>query len=755
VLILVGAGVYANSLSGPFIFDDYPAILNNGDIRELWPLWRSSETSDRPSINSRPLVRLSLAGNYMLGGLRVGGYRIFNIAVHIACALVGYALMRRALAGRGLETARGLALVGALLWLVHPLNSQVVNYITQRSESLMALCYLAMLYCIERRGVSGRAAWSLGAVACCYLGMASKEVMVTAPVVALAYDRATRAGSPIAAVRTRPWLYAGLASSWVLLAVLIASSPHGTSVGFGQGISSYQYLLNQSVIVVGYLSKILWPTPLLLDYGLPQSLTLAEVVPQTALLLMLVGGALWAARRYPLPGFCAAFFFVALAPTSSFVPIVNEVGADRRVYLPLMALCALLVAGGWWRIGAQLRGVAGGLVLFAIAALALFTLERNQVYRSAVDLWRAEVAVLPGNYRGHNNLGLALVQAGDAEAAVPHFQRALALEEGFPEAYNNLGLALEKLGLVEGAVNHYRQALAQSPEYALAHNNLGSALVAAGDRAGAQWHYRQALELDPGLASAHNNLGLLSIEVGDAANAEAHYRRALAADSGFGQAHVNLALLLEESGRLQEALEHYRRASEVAPDLVAAHYNLGTVLEEIGQLDAAGAAYDRALMVDPELHEAHYRLGLLAGAQGRWREARVNLRRTIALAPDHAAAHFHLGRLLVQADSFSEGLAHYRRAVALEPELVEGHYNLGTALLQQGQATEALIHFRRAVGLEPGFAEGHNNLGIALQLVGRSDEAVAEFRQALQIRPDYAEARANLDAARRRKGAAP
>jgi tetratricopeptide (TPR) repeat protein len=737
VLVLVGIGVYANSLKGPFIFDDYPAILNNGDILQITPLWQSPETSERPSVNSRPLVRLSLALNYALGGLEVGGYHAVNIAVHIGCALVFYALMLCALG------ERSVAFCAALLWLVHPLNSQVVNYITQRSESLMALCYLGTLYCVQRRGTGGAGSWSAGAVLCCGLGMASKEVMVTAPVVALLYDRAFVAGSVVGALRARPGLYAGLAATWVLLIALMASAPHGDSVGFGLGVGPQQYLLNQCVVVAGYLGKFLWPDPLLVDYGRPRELALGDVLAQAALLLSMLGGSLWLGWRRPRIGFCALFFFAVLLPTSSVVPVVNEVGADRRVYLPLCGLCALVVAAAARRDGRLL----GGLALVAAGALAVLTIGRNQVYQSPVTLWRAEVAALPGNYRAHNNLGLALVGADRMRAAVPHFQRALALEPEFAEAYNNLALALAKLGLAEDATAHYRRALEQSPGYASAHNNLGTVLVAAGDSTGARWHFRKAIELDADFASAYNNLGLLLAGAGDAARAQAYYHRALEANPDYGQAHVNLGLLLEGEGRLEEALEHYRRAVAVAPALIEAHYNLGTALEAVGELVAAERAYRAALALDPDLVVGHYRLGLLAASQGRLVEALVHYRRALELDPALPQVHFHLGRALVRSDSLIQGLSYYREAVALDPDLVEGHYNLGTALLRSGRAAEALPHLRQVVVLQPGLAEARNNLGIALQLVGQSAAAVAEFRRALALRPDYAEARTNLDAA--------
>ena len=130
VLIFVGIGVYANSLSGPFLFDDYPAILNNGDIRELSPLWRNAEASERPSINSRLVVRLSLALNYACGGFAVAGGHVVNVVLHVVCGLAFYALILRGFGGRDAPAIRLAAFSGPLLWLEHPLNSRPLTTFT-------------------------------------------------------------------------------------------------------------------------------------------------------------------------------------------------------------------------------------------------------------------------------------------------------------------------------------------------------------------------------------------------------------------------------------------------------------------------------------------------------------------------------------------------------------------------------------------------------------------------------------------------
>ena len=233
VIICVGLYAYHNSLRGPFVFDDVPAIRDNPTIHQLWPPWQalSPPQADNP-VTARPVVNLSLAVNYALGGLNVWGYHVVNLAIHILGALVLYGVVRRTLLCASLrerygDEARWLALAVALIWVVHPLQTESVTYLIQRTESLMGLFFLLTLYCVIRGSTSsGRRGWYAAAIVCCALGMGSKEVMVVAPLTVLLYDRAFLSGSFREALRARAALYAGLCGCWLVLVGLVASSSH-------------------------------------------------------------------------------------------------------------------------------------------------------------------------------------------------------------------------------------------------------------------------------------------------------------------------------------------------------------------------------------------------------------------------------------------------------------------------------------------------------------------------------------------------
>ena len=441
VLFTAGLGLYWHTLSAPFIFDDAVAIVDNASIREVSPA-ALRPPPDTPTAG-RPVVNATLAFNYALGGLDVTGYHALNIAIHVCCALLLYGIVRRTLAKIALSSfsaaekeLRGLfAFAAALLWLVHPLQTECVSYVTQRTESIMALFFLLTLYAAIR-------GWTVTAIIACGLGMASKESMVTAPLLVVLYDWA---------YRTEPWrqvfarrrgLYMGLAATWIVLLALSVTGPRAETVGFGHGVTAWQYGLNQCVVVVEYLGRAVWPGGLLLDYGFPRTLTLAEVAPWALVLAGLIGLTAVVILKWPRLGYPAAWFFVVLAPTSSVVPIATEVAADRRVYLALAGLAVLAAVAGFAVIGAAVQYLGGHgqrgprlaamtsllMLTVVVASLSTVSWRRAAMYREPVTLWEQAVEAHPGNHRALTNLAVVLAGEGRYIEATVHMLRAAAID---------------------------------------------------------------------------------------------------------------------------------------------------------------------------------------------------------------------------------------------------------------------------------------------------------------------------------------
>ena len=536
--------------------------------------------------------------------------------------------------------------------------------------------------CVTSEGEqAGRGLWALLSVGACLFGMASKEVMVTAPVVVLLFDRTFVAGSFAGALRSRGRYYAALAATWIPLAALVAASgSRGGTAGFGGVMPWTAYALIQFHAVAHYLRLAFWPSPLVICYARTPGHLGGWLAVDAAVVAGVVAVAARGLRRGTPLGFLACAFLIVLAPSSSVVPVATETMAEHRMYLPL---AAVIVAAAWaaGRAIGRLQGsrarVAGTAVLTFVAFLcAAATAERNRDYRSDLALWRDAVGKTPDNAEARNNLGYALLRRGDVAGALAQCEEALRLD----------------------------------PSDGKAHSNYADALVAAGRADEAIAQYGRALELIPGDAETLNNLGLA----------------------------------LAGAGRVDEAIRRYGEAIAGKPYLPEIHNNLGIALARAGRAGDAVAAYQRSLQLRPGYAEAEYNLGNALASLGRIPEAGDHLARALALSPGFADASEKLGEALVRMGRLPEAVARFGDALRLHPDYLEARVNLGMALAQMGRADAAAEQFQAACRLQPADPVLHNNLGCALAQAGRIAEARREFEEALRLRPDDAEARSNL-----------
>ena len=658
VIVLAGLAAYHNSFSGPFVFDDPLSIVENPTIRPPWSLVDLLTPPAQVTVGGRPLVNVTLAINYALGGTDVQGYHMVNLVIHLFAGLALFGAVRRTLAGGvGAQAccarlqgrskpapqqsnATFLALAVALLWTLHPLQTEAVSYTIQRTESLMGLCYLLTLYCFIRgvgsqEGVEGRSTgsgqsppdsmacqkrkpmagvgWFALSIVACLLGMACKEVMVSAPVMVLLYDRTFWAGTFQEAWRRRRRQYLGLAATWILLAVLVASigGNRGGTTGVGSGASLGAYAMTQFPAVMEYLWLSFWPHPLVFDYGVEWVTDAIDVIPGALVVILLVGGTVYALKRRPVIGFIGAWFFAILAPTS-LIPGPRQTMAEHRMYLALAAVISLVVVGlhAW---GGRRTLVAWFALAFGLGGL---TVARNEDYRTELSLWTDTAAKCPGNRWVQCNLGMALVEQGRPAEALPHFERGLRLAPDDPAAHNDLGLALAKLGRLPEAVAQYETALRLRPTFAEAHNNLGLALSEMDRPADGLVHLETALRLKPTLATVHFNLGNTLAQLGRTDEAIARFEQAIRFNPKDAGACTNLGNVLVHTGRIAEAIQWYEMAGRLDPNDAMAQYNLAMTLAQVGRTSEAIEHFQEVLRLRPDDNEAREYLMRLQASLG-------------------------------------------------------------------------------------------------------------------------------------------
>jgi tetratricopeptide (TPR) repeat protein len=663
-IVLAALAVYYNSFSCPFIFDDWPAVKENPTIRHLWSAL--SPPHNGSGVDGRPLVNLSFAVNYAVGGLRVRDYHATNLAIHILAGLTLFGIVQRSLlrlssakapeggqryGGQALqqpvlskrfgEASRPLAFTVALLWTVHPLQTESVTSIIQRTESLMGLFYLLTLYCfirgaegartpnaespttnyelptMERRRLSGYGSnlWMLASVGACLLGMATKEVMVSAPLIVLLYDRTFLAGTFREAWRRRGGWHLALFGTWLLLGFMMVcmGGSRGQAAGFGLRVTPWTYALTQCRAIVLYLKLAVWPQPLVFDYGTNVVKHAAAVVPQAIVLALLVGGTIFMLRYRPVLGFVGMWFFAILAPSSSVVPLVGQTVAEHRMYLPLAAVIVLLVLGLYAWIGPR------GLIIFAAAAVGLgwLTIRRNQDYRSDLAIWSDTVAKCPGSERAHDNFASALAGIpGRLSDAISEYKEALQIQPDYPAAHNNLGCILANIpGRLPEAIDHFEQAFRLAPGWAKAHYNLGVILYKAGRTPEAIVQFNEALRIDPDYAEAHFDLGVVLGKAGRIPEAIFQLEEVVRINPDYPEVHNDLGIAFDRSGRIPEAITQFEAAVRIDPDEAAAHKNLAIAFGKVGRISEAMAQCKEVLRINPDSADARAFLEKLQKAE--------------------------------------------------------------------------------------------------------------------------------------------
>jgi tetratricopeptide (TPR) repeat protein len=536
-ILLITSAAYASSFDGVLVFDDEPAIAANTHIRRLWPLSVAMSAPPDTTVSGRPVVSLSLAINYALApaadrdvfsvpfdapataskalARNLWGYHLMNLAVHILAALTLFGLVRRTLLtprmrGRYGDAATPLACGMALLWAVHPLQTGAVTYVVQRAESLMGLWCLLTLYCAIRaaegpakaghhvpevRGVRLQADhpwWTAAAVGSCALGMATKESMAAAPLIVVAWDHV------FAEVRrSRMALYAALAATWVILAVLVAGGHRTHAVGFGfAALPWHTYLLTQAGVIVHYVRLAIVPWPLVLDYDWPAARAIAAA-PAVAVVAAAVALTGWGLIRRAPAAFAGMWFFAILAPTSSVIPVATEIAAEHRMYLPLAAIVALVVMSAIVAVPRRLRPAFTAAIAVVIVVFGILTDARNRVYASYEGIWLDTIDKRPANSRARTNYATAMLLRGEVAEAERHLRAAVDSRPDSAEAQAGLGATLCAQDKFAEGIAHLQRAIAIEPDYADAHRDLGEAFAASGQLAAAGQSFERALALRP------------------------------------------------------------------------------------------------------------------------------------------------------------------------------------------------------------------------------------------------------------------
>jgi Flp pilus assembly protein TadD len=551
------------AVHGPFHFDD-TLFLQSAQVTEPAGPFLVLQPAQ-----GRQLTYQTFYWNYQIGGTNPFGYHLVNLLVHLANVFGVYLFAALLIASApdlpALRIWPWIPMAAAAIFAVHPVQSEVVNYVYQRSTLLAAFFSLlsmnAWLLC--RRA---RRPWIFRtvAIASYILAVASKESALILPVVWVAYVWAYaddwRSFRQSIAVSWRTWGQVGaamiLALGWVLFNLRLSGD---RTIGLPLTPEAFGYLGRQTQVFAAYIRMLVWPAGLSVDHDFRPApfLSIYSISSIVLLAVVLLGIIRLRRSRHPTACFLASAFLILLAPTSSLVPSADLL-FEHRLYLPMIPGAVLMAWGGVslvsaWKVPVRVRQAVwiSGIVL-VLGPLALLFRHRTWIWGDNARLWQDAASKAPWNARAQYNLGVSLL-GRDMEGAQAAFARAVALKPGYAAALYNLGWLAQKAGHPEAAAEYYRKALKADPLYWQAHQNLGNLYVIRGNLSDAVHQYREVIRLRTDYWPAYQSMAAAQVQLGDfrGASGTLETLRRLQPDSL--EAQYLLAYIFVAEGKITEA----------------------------------------------------------------------------------------------------------------------------------------------------------------------------------------------------------
>lgn len=613
LITVLSSVVYVNSFHNSFHFDDQHYIVANTYIRDLSNIpsfftgTKFSSFEKEFAAHYRPILVTSYAVNYAIGGLKPVGYHIVNLLFHIGSAFLIF-LILQAMLGRSKQQippnpplVKGgwgdffIALAAALIFAVHPFNSETVNYITARSSVMCAFFYLLAFWCwinYRQLAVSSKplavpahsslltANYYAGSLLAFILAILTKEIAITLPVMLLIYDiyfvRKDGVGLLSPHSSSRPSSLSLQPSVFSLIKVYL---PYVGLVALpylvfrssvlkwilGRNADLYSNLITQPKVLLKYLQLMFFPAGLTIDHIILTPSTLFDVyfiLSTVALLLILFSAYLLLKRdrEWRVLSFFILWYFITLLPTT-LIPL-NAVLQENRGYLagiifPVFAGIILLKLP---------QRISILFLVILISFYSIVTIKANSYWKNEFTLWKRAVDISPSSPRSHDNMGLAYMGMGDYDRAISEFEHTLRLNPLYFLAYYNAGVAYQLQKRFDMAIVNYEKCVKLNPDFFRVYYNLGIVYKKTGELDKAIAVYERAILIDPRHSFVYNNLGIALTEKGDLEKAESFFKQAININPGYAKAYYNLGSLYYKIKRYDLAIEAFNSAIQLEPD---------------------------------------------------------------------------------------------------------------------------------------------------------------------------------------------
>ncbi len=720
VLIVLGLTIYYQTFGFGFVFDDLVFIVNNSWIKsfdQVHYIWKTIP-------QTRTVGFYSFAFNYFIGQLHPQGYHIFNFLIHLLAVGLIWATAGALFQMSGQLPStdwlrQEIPFIIAVLFLVHPCQTQAVTYISQRFESMATVFYIGSIYSYLCGRISSSKAHKIFlftiSIGLAILGIFTKEVAVTIPLMVLAVELTFFNGDhqgiiepgkkslkksdfrKICIVLT---VVGGIFFMLFIklvrtdLNVFFDSHPFPSQSHDGDMITAKSYLLTQMRVFLTFMRLLVLPIQQNLDYDYPLSRGILHP-PLTLIGMCLIGTIVFLffklRKKFPIVAFGLAWILITFS--INLAPRVNVI-FEHKLYLISFGFFLILVSVLFIII--RQRTLLVGLLIIMIAVLSLSSFLRNQVWKNQLTLWDDTVQKSSHKARPYFNRGNAYSDQGDFIQAVSDYNKAIEINPDYPEAYYNRGSIYYTQGNFTQALSDYNRAIEINPDYAEAYNNRGSIFARQGNFTQAIADFNKAIEIMPDYASAY----------------------------------INHGLVYEKQGNFTQALSDYNRAIEVNPDYAEAYDNRGIFYDKQGNFSQALLDFNKAIEISSDYAEAYYNRGNTCARQGNFTQALLDFNKAIDINPNYAKAYINRGNTYSRQGNFIQALSDYNKAIEINPNIAEAYNNRGNTYSRQGSFTQALSDYNKVIGINPNYKGINNNRAVIYYQLKEYDKAWADVHKA-------------------------
>ncbi|UCC94798.1 MAG: tetratricopeptide repeat protein [Candidatus Omnitrophota bacterium] len=600
LIIIVGFGVYCNSLGGPFIWDDHHLVKNNVYIKR----WSNVPKIFAEDIAAgaagkfhyyRPLQIITYAFDYSFWRLNVIGYHLTNILLHIGAALLIYWLISL------LFGDRILAFLTSIFFVIHPIHTEAVAYISGRADCLVAvfilLCCVFYIKYLEKSNI----VFYLCMICCYMLALLSRENSLILPVILALYHYTFKKKIKLESFMS----VVGLTFIFILLrltALKFLLPPASSSTTVIQRVPGF------FVALTNYLKLLFVPFSLHMEYeNTLFAFTAPKAIVGIFLCLLLLIYAFKMRNKNRLIFFSISWFFVMLLPQSNLFYPLTAYMAEHWLYLASIGFFLILAKTITYLYKNKNFKIPTIVITIVLSMFYFYVTMRQNIYwAKPTTLFERTVKYAPHSYVAYTALGLTYHAEGKRQDAISAFKKAIEINPNYAEPYLNLGFLYIELGQTQEAIRSFKKAIENNPEYPEAYNNLGLVYHQIGKRKESVLLYKKAIDIFPYYARSYNNLGLIYEEEGNRNDAIASFRKAIEVDPDFSDAHNNLGVLLYKDGQKEEAAGLVKKAIKIDPENAAAYGNLALMYFMEGQYPLALKYYDSAQrlgFVNPDLSQ--------------------------------------------------------------------------------------------------------------------------------------------------------